>query len=192
MSMVHCPECNKIVSQYAESCHGCGFPIKKFLDEHSIQNPENFLICPKCAYGYYRYYDFDPPHIKCEYCGEIIIETNVDVTQMRKLAVPANTHNQYEEECVKIAKLLGEFDQNEFNKRRKMEHEEYLEVCQYLDAHQHQPNTQPSTQVTCPYCKSTNTKKISIASRAGSILGFGIFSKKLGKQWHCNDCGSDF
>ena len=191
MSMVHCPECDKIVSQYAESCPECGFPIKKFLDEHNIQNPENFLICPKCAYGYYRYYDFDPPHIKCEYCGEIIIETNIDVIKMRKLAVPANTHNQYEEECIKIAKPLGIFDQNAFNERRKMEHEEYLEVCQYLDKHQ-SSSQQPSTQVTCPYCKSTNTKKISAAGRAGSILGFGIFSKKLGKQWHCNDCGSDF
>lgn len=47
-------------------------------------------------------------------------------------------------------------------------------------------------QVTCPYCKSTNAKKISAVSRAGSILGFGLFSKKLGKQWHCNNCNSDF
>lgn len=57
----------------------------------------------------------------------------------------------------------------------------------------HSQPTKPSTpHVTCPYCHSTNTKKISTISRAGSIGLFGIFSKKVGKQWHCNNCGSDF
>ena len=44
----------------------------------------------------------------------------------------------------------------------------------------------------CPYCHSRNTKKISTASRATSVALTGIASKKIGKQWHCNDCGSDF
>lgn len=47
--------------------------------------------------------------------------------------------------------------------------------------------------ITCPYCKSTNTKKISGLSKAGSVALFGIFALgKTTKQWHCNDCGSDF
>ena len=46
--------------------------------------------------------------------------------------------------------------------------------------------------VTCPYCSSTNTKKISGISKAGSVAMFGIFSQKVKKQWHCNRCGSDF
>ena len=46
--------------------------------------------------------------------------------------------------------------------------------------------------VTCPYCQSTNTKKISGASRWLSVGMFGMGSKKIGKQWHCNKCGSDF
>lgn len=29
MGMVVCPECNEHVSQYAEACPMCGFPIKK-------------------------------------------------------------------------------------------------------------------------------------------------------------------
>ena len=44
----------------------------------------------------------------------------------------------------------------------------------------------------CQICGSTNVKKISGASRAASIGFWGIFSKKIGKQWHCNNCGSDF
>lgn len=52
----------------------------------------------------------------------------------------------------------------------------------------------PSTPtVTCPYCKSTNTKKISATSKAVHTAFFGIFSiSRNSKQWHCNDCNSDF
>lgn len=54
-----------------------------------------------------------------------------------------------------------------------------------------QPPTKP--QVECPYCHSTNTKKISGMSKAGSVALFGIFALgKTSKQWHCNECKSDF
>ena len=47
--------------------------------------------------------------------------------------------------------------------------------------------------VECPYCHSTNTKKISGMSKAGSVALWGIFSiGKVTKQWHCNNCKSDF
>ncbi len=44
----------------------------------------------------------------------------------------------------------------------------------------------------CPYCNSTNTKKISTLSRMGSFATFGFAGKKVGKQWHCNNCKSGF
>lgn len=52
-------------------------------------------------------------------------------------------------------------------------------------------NQNPS--VECPYCHSKNTRKISKTSKAGSVALFGVFSLgKVTKQWHCNDCKSDF
>lgn len=50
----------------------------------------------------------------------------------------------------------------------------------------------PSASIECPYCHSTNTKKISTTSRAVSFFTLGLAGKKSGKQWHCNKCGSDF
>ena len=44
----------------------------------------------------------------------------------------------------------------------------------------------------CPTCQSTNIRKISVLSKAGSVAMWGIFSQKVKKQWHCNNCGSDF
>lgn len=47
-------------------------------------------------------------------------------------------------------------------------------------------------RVVCPYCKSTNTEKISTLNRAVSISIVGAASSKLGKQWHCKNCNSNF
>lgn len=41
----------------------------------------------------------------------------------------------------------------------------------------------------CPTCKSTNIAKISGTERAASIIGLGIFSKKINKSFKCKDCG---
>lgn len=47
--------------------------------------------------------------------------------------------------------------------------------------------------IECPYCHSTNTKKITNTSKAVHTALFGIFSiGRNSKQWHCNNCGSDF
>lgn len=47
--------------------------------------------------------------------------------------------------------------------------------------------------IKCPYCNSTNTKKISTMSKATSFALFGFLSVgKVTKQWHCNNCKSDF
>ena len=55
------------------------------------------------------------------------------------------------------------------------------------------PVFETSPSVSCPYCNSTNTQKISTANKVGSALVFGVFSLgKVTKQWHCNNCKSDF
>ena len=46
--------------------------------------------------------------------------------------------------------------------------------------------------VKCPYCQSIDTSKISAMSRVASTGLFGFGSKKIGKQYHCNKCKSDF
>lgn len=46
--------------------------------------------------------------------------------------------------------------------------------------------------VQCPYCKSWQTERISTASRVVSVAAVGLASNKVGKQWHCLKCGSNF
>lgn len=52
------------------------------------------------------------------------------------------------------------------------------------------PSSKPT--ITCPYCQSTNTKKIGVVGRSVSFGLFGFGSSKMGKQWHCNNCKADF
>lgn len=42
-------------------------------------------------------------------------------------------------------------------------------------------------KVECPYCHSTNTRKLSAFAKLGT-LSWGATPK----EWHCNRCNSDF
>lgn len=48
------------------------------------------------------------------------------------------------------------------------------------------------SKIQCPYCKSTNVKKISGTERVASVAMMGIFSKKINKSFKCNACGGTF
>ena len=67
--------------------------------------------------------------------------------------------------------------------------EEYWER---INQHTINKNIPTNQTIECPYCKSDNTKKISTTSRVISTSLFGLGSKKIGKQYHCNSCNSDF
>lgn len=56
-------------------------------------------------------------------------------------------------------------------------------------------NTSPDSMhmVHCPYCNSIDVKKISTTSKVASAALWGVFAAgKVSKQWHCNNCKSDF
>lgn len=65
-------------------------------------------------------------------------------------------------------------------------------VSERLEQIQTQQDLASGKRVVCPYCKSTNTEKISTVSRAVSVSLVGAASSKLGKQWRCKQCGSNF
>lgn len=48
------------------------------------------------------------------------------------------------------------------------------------------------SRVHCPYCNSTNVKKISGTERVASVAMMGIFSKKINKSFKCMACGGTF
>lgn len=82
-----------------------------------------------------------------------------------------------------------------FDKPRKMA---VMEVANKLEAESMYVNTTTTAKVTdeyvpkCPTCGSKDIKKITVASKAGSVALWGLFSQKVKKQWHCNNCSSEW
>lgn len=63
--------------------------------------------------------------------------------------------------------------------------------CYILDIEECVARTQ-ANRPHCPTCSSTNVCKISGMSKAGSVLAFGIFSQKIKRQFHCDNCGYEW
>ncbi len=68
-----------------------------------------------------------------------------------------------------------------------------LKMSQFKSTQNQTKPVEESTGPHCPYCNSADLKKISGLSKVGSVALWGIFAMgKVGKQWHCNSCKSDF
>lgn len=176
MALINCPECNKEISDKAKSCPNCGFPIQEQIIK-SKSSSIKVNICPKCGeiWGNYE---------KCQHCGTKLIDCHIIYDDYEKMdiikawEIKQELYNKY---------VIGspEFDETLFNKTYK----EGQDLCNAYKATLSRPS---EPKVTCPYCKSTNTKKISSMAKAANIAMFGIFGNKRKYQWHCDHCGSDF
>ena len=115
-----------------------------------------------------------PYNEPCEECGST--DQVLMISEDRK-SVFCNNCNNYKD--IYVSKELQQYWDNEVKNQNAQ---------QILND---QKSNKPT--VECPYCHSTNTKKISGLSKAGSVALFGVFAMgKVSKEWHCNNCNSDF
>lgn len=138
-------------------------------------------FCPKCGYKLLKK---EPMFqgVYCPKCLDTCIKIDINTCPF--------CHTKY------IDSIYGTADEtNDYSKN----HPELKESPEFsIEAYNRRINYVPveygsSSSTKCPYCKSTKTKKISSMSKAGSVALFGIFAMgKVNKQWHCNNCGSDF
>ena len=175
--------------------------IKKCITMEGTRMEEAWTYCPKCGAvaaefnchcGCQKRYKIDPKWginlqrkkellTLCEY-GEI---TNREFAQ-RWIAVLTPFIDE-------VVRKQPEFDESCYAKVIQT----IIETGEQQDQIVENMNRQAAAEaaipkITCPYCKSTNTKKLYSLSRAFSAGFFGLGSSKIGKQWHCNSCGSDF
>ena len=144
--------------------------------------------CKKCGR---RVQNFDKgKDCKCDCCGSI----TYPVPQQYLLNDACLTFKDKESEQLLIEELVKpspEFDQYLFDHRDEIlsqKHEEFQAKMNHGKA----ILQEQSRQVKCTYCGSTNVRKIGYVSRGISTYLWGLASKKIAKQWHCNNCGSDF
>ena len=128
-------------------------------------------FCKKCGR---IIFDLNPKEIVCDCCKSPVFPIPDEYSGREGYAWEDVLRNKY-------VKTSPEFDQYLFDHRD--------EILAQKSAHY---NSFSQLSVTCPYCSSTNTKKITATSKAVNTALFGIFGTKRHKQWHCNKCGSDF
>lgn len=92
--------------------------------------------------------------------------------------------------------FIYEFSQNPAFIKSMMElHEtdiiEYeLRLSQIKEALESRKQAQQSNMLKCPYCGSTNVKKITTTSKIGSAAMWGVLAVgKIAKTWQCKNCG---
>ena len=132
MSLIHCPECGKEISDKSEKCIHCGYPIRQSGIYETIDNKEYELNFLK-----------DNALSKFDKIKQIKETTNCDV---------------------KTAKYIA-------------------------DKYCPSPQTDYYNNIPkCPTCGSTNIRPISGTERAVSVIGLGLFSKKINKTYKCLNC----
>lgn len=132
-------------------------------------------FCKRCGY---LMRTWDKEDI-CPCCGFKLIDTGLPIKWLYE-----NTQEQedaYIEEHLDHSISTPEYIQKRIDWRKN-----------YLEENKKSTAEFNRTHPKCPYCHTQNTKKITAASRMLSIGIFGLGSSKVGKQWHCNNCGSDF
>lgn len=181
MSTVHsfhyCPHCGGINTDIAGQCSQCDWSNVLTI------NPKWEITEEKWdeLYSQYKY-------------GEITYRDFCD--QWRAHCKP------FIEEVVMKRPEFDEWAYRDTDKRIRQKEKEEIDEEEAKAAGTYQPKppsfldtlaeSTASSLVQCPYCKSYCTRKISGLSRAFSAGLFGLGSKKIGKQWHCTNCGSDF
>lgn len=192
MSKVFCPECKKILSQYAESCPDCSFPIAKYIKDANLTDFSKTFVCPKC--GNWSDTNSIVATIMCEYCHAPMYQTiENERTTGKATAYPKTAEEQdayiYSllERCGKTDEYSEEAHQNFRRKLHELAEEERKKPIQPVV--QQSTTTPPANQPHCPTCGSTDIIKISAAKKAVGAGLFGLFSKTAKSQFECKNCG---
>ncbi len=143
---------------------------------------ENLLYCTKCGSTNDFYSE------KCSFCfGTDFLPVPEKYISYISDVVPILNKKLKDEFIEEVVKKSSNFDQGAYDRIPEIiaarKHNDTVLKAEMEDL-KHVPK--------CTYCSSTNVKKIGLLNRAISTELWGLGSKKIGKQFHCNHCGSDF
>lgn len=142
-----------------------------YLFHHKVKNEEE----------YNEAFDNDI----CPFCYGKLIDINMTYEEFKILGKASNYNRQLLDAMIKLKQddiIEYELKMSQF--RNQVEQQNTVKQQQKVVEQKNVPH--------CPTCGSTNIKKISATSKVGSVAMWGIFSRKVHKQWHCNNCKSEW
>lgn len=186
----HCPKCYQSFSDAFDECAYCGAELCDgdyvVYDDVAKTTEANRSIYLKTAY-----YDLElkpqSVELKCSRCKKVfeIDENLLEIfEEIKSEYLIIRDGKQVECECGNVhpfQKMVFEGAlQNNSTKSR------------VSNSTSNRAAATEQNVPRCLTCQSTNIKKISNLSKAGSVAMWGLFSQKVKKQWHCNNCGSEW
>lgn len=142
------------------------------------------LMCPKC--GLLRFVDENDHSCDiCEYCNTNAIRVIANEAEFDR-ATPDEMLVLRERVCRKYLYSNQQYDEETYEQRLQDDKKEDEELERKF------ASIPPSNTPKCPYCNSLYVEKITTGGRLISTVLFGLGSSKVGKQWHCKQCGSNF
>jgi ribosomal protein L7/L12/DNA-directed RNA polymerase subunit RPC12/RpoP len=173
MPFIKCPMCDKDISPNAVSCPNCGEPMKEKKEIYDICNVVLVEVLNKNK----NYIRIIKQIRDITNCGLKEAKDSVDKTPS---TIIKNIDYSKAEDYKKLFEDLGAIiELTPLNTDSKFN--EFIEV---------ETKINHEVVIKCSNCGSVNTKKISGASKVGSVALFGIFSVgKLTKTYQCNKCG---
>lgn len=128
---------------------------------------------------------------KCSICGKVKIPVPLNYIQENEILTDKELDDKKNIIIEELVKTSPEFDQYLFDHRDEILAKQSAEFNAKME-HGKAILEEGSRTLKCTYCGSTNIRKIGLLNRAISIELWGLGSKKIGKQFHCNNCGADF
>lgn len=122
----------------------------------------------------------------CTQCGSLFVSKAVECNKCHSEKLENIETTATLGDCVDICRVSND-NPNIVRALLKLHDEDIIEYQIKLSQLKQADNS-----LRCPYCKSSNVLKISATSRIVSAGFFGLGSKKIGKQFHCNNCRADF
>lgn len=133
---------------------------------------------------------------KCQVCGNVKIPVPTKYIQENEILTDKELEDRTIMLIEELVKTSPEFDQYLFDHKDEIlakQSAEFDAKMEHGKAILEVRDKGNKFGMECPYCHSTNTNKITITSKAVHTAIFGIFSMgRNSKNFHCNNCNSDF
>lgn len=138
---------------------------------------------------------------QCDFCKKYIPPVPEEFLENNRIFLKRELEQQFIKEYIESSPDFDPELQKARLERKKITDQQFARINQIANSENPaeterqlaNPRKSNSITVECPYCHSTDTKKISSVSKGVSVGLFGIFGAgKVVKQWHCNSCKSDF
>lgn len=191
MALITCPECGKDkISDHADYCPSCGYPIRKRYDEIKEQERKRIIYQKKLdsikmperpkrpKLGIVSWTYIIVLYLIC--CG--VARANSEwviiplfwgglifcvVYYVFVLEDYLKAMKQYKYDMERATSNFEKYKREELRRREE----------------------ERKNSPRCPMCGSRYIEKISTVSRIASIWMIGLASSKIGKQYKCTDCG---